>query len=155
MLFTCLFLTDTRYIPPGTCIENKSPRYPEKYPNNKDIRWKYTVKNMKENSFVNSPYKVQQVLKGSELFFKSKIGLSPFLFSEKGLVPTYRPGNWLIRKCKIFEDDNYCRCIFSFILPIVGLMEVNRLQHSFLDAFLLLLALEYIAFIYCNYYVSW
>lgn len=32
----------TRYIPPGTCIENKSPRYPEKYPNNKDIRWKYT-----------------------------------------------------------------------------------------------------------------
>ncbi|XP_047497131.1 ovochymase-2-like [Penaeus chinensis] len=31
-----------QYIAPGTCVENSSPRYPEKYPNNKDIRWTYT-----------------------------------------------------------------------------------------------------------------
>ncbi|XP_037782904.1 ovochymase-2-like [Penaeus monodon] len=31
-----------KYIAPGKCVVNKSPRYPQKYPNNRDIRWKYT-----------------------------------------------------------------------------------------------------------------
>ncbi|XP_063615257.1 uncharacterized protein LOC134788303 [Penaeus indicus] len=31
-----------KYVAPGTCVVNKSPRYPAKYPNNRDIRWKYT-----------------------------------------------------------------------------------------------------------------
>ncbi|XP_068200414.1 proclotting enzyme-like isoform X2 [Palaemon carinicauda] len=35
--------TFSEYIAPGTCVTNKSPRYPAKYPNNVDYRWTYTT----------------------------------------------------------------------------------------------------------------